>query len=210
MAAAALALPLTGHLAGLAGRAAPLGRAGEPPVDAAPRRPATSPSTPRSSWPRSRARRPSSTSATATCTGWCSRRACTSTRWAQPVQVHLDPAPPLRLRPRRARWSGAARARGPEAERGGHGQDRLRGAGALLRGPPARAAGLRAASRCSSRSRTAAPMRCWARPAAARPPCSTSSRACCSRARAGSCSTGATSPGCRRSSATSPRCSSSR
>ena len=41
---------------------------------------ASSRSTPRSSSPRFPARRPSSTSATAICTGWCRRRACTSTR----------------------------------------------------------------------------------------------------------------------------------
>ncbi len=57
---------------------------------------------------------------------------------------------------------------------------------------------------------TAAPMRCSARPAAARPRCSTSSPACCTPRTGASCSTAATSPICRRRSATSRRCSSSR
>ena len=72
----------------------------------------TSRSTPRSSCRRSPAPRPSSMSTTAICTGWCRRRACTSMRWAQPVQVYLDPGPPLRVRPPTARSSRRPRASG--------------------------------------------------------------------------------------------------
>ena len=92
------------------GRAAHAGRARQPSVDSAQSTRATSRSTPRSSSPRSRARRPSSTSATATCTGWCRRRACTSTRCTSRCRsISIRPA--LRLRSRRHARGGAVAPR---------------------------------------------------------------------------------------------------
>ncbi len=72
--------------------AAYAGRTGEPPVDAPHGTNATSRSTRRSSWPRSRARRPSSTSAMATSHWVVQEEGVHEHALGQAVQVHLDPA----------------------------------------------------------------------------------------------------------------------
>ena len=111
---------MTGHLDRAAGRPAHAGRARQPPVDPRRERQATSPSPPASSSPRSRARRPSSTSRTAICTGWCRRRACTSMRCTSRSRSSSTPrasTPSMRPAPwkrrRCARWAGARRRRWP-------------------------------------------------------------------------------------------------
>ena len=104
----------------------------------------TSRSTPRSSSPRFPAPRPSSTSTTATCIGSCRRRACTSMRCSEPVQVYLDPARLYAFdRGGRAR-SGTRPRHRAGAEEAAMARIDFEAVAHSYVGPSARAAGLRA------------------------------------------------------------------
>ncbi len=110
--------------------------------------------------------------------GSCWRRAFTTSNRTQPLDGFRRYPPPDGLRRRMGARSARTGLRRRWEERKWHASisNHIRHA---YGAKPKSDKRLRAARKCTTSGTTAAPMRCSVRPAAARPRCSTSSRACC-------------------------------